>query len=115
MAQRTMVVMVDDLDGTEIKDGAGQTVTFSIGRTRYELDLRDDNVGKFYDALKPYTEVARKLGGRGDQSTGTGNGRSRDHGDPRDVRAWAASNGIEVSSRGRIPSDVVEQYRAAGN
>jgi len=31
------------------------------------------------------------------------------------LRAWAASNGIEVSSRGRISSTVIAQYRAAGN
>jgi hypothetical protein len=30
------------------------------------------------------------------------------------VRARAASNGIEVSARGRLPKDVVERYRAAG-
>ena len=28
---------------------------------------------------------------------------------------WAASQGIEVSPRGRISSEVLEQYRAAGN
>lgn len=26
-----------------------------------------------------------------------------------------SSNGVELSARGRIPSSVVEQYRAAGN
>jgi hypothetical protein len=35
--------------------------------------------------------------------------------DNRAVRAWAASNGIELSERGRIPGVVIEQYRAAGN
>jgi hypothetical protein len=31
------------------------------------------------------------------------------------VRAWAASNGIELSARGRLPKDVIQQYRDAGN
>ena len=31
------------------------------------------------------------------------------------VRAWAASNKIELSSRGGAPANVIEQYRAAGN
>ena len=35
--------------------------------------------------------------------------------DNRAVRAWARSNGIELSPRGRIPADVVERFRAAGN
>jgi hypothetical protein len=31
------------------------------------------------------------------------------------VRAWAASNGIELSSRGHVPASVLQQYRSAGN
>lgn len=33
--------------------------------------------------------------------------------DPKDVRAWAAEQGIEVSPKGKIPAGVVEQYQAA--
>ena len=36
-------------------------------------------------------------------------------GEPKAVRAWAASNKIEIPARGRIPAAVIEQYRAAGN
>jgi len=35
--------------------------------------------------------------------------------DPAAVRAWAASNGVSVSARGRVSATVIEQYRAAGN
>nr|WP_281283867.1 histone-like nucleoid-structuring protein Lsr2 [Modestobacter altitudinis] len=35
--------------------------------------------------------------------------------DPAAVRAWAKSQGIDVSPRGRTKSDVVKQFRAAGN
>lgn len=35
--------------------------------------------------------------------------------DSRAVRAWAESNGIEVSDRGRISNDVVAMYLKAGN
>ena len=31
------------------------------------------------------------------------------------VRAWAASNGIALSSRGRVSASVIQQYRSAGN
>ncbi len=34
---------------------------------------------------------------------------------PAAVRVWAAGQGIEVNTRGRIKADVVEQFRAAGN
>ena len=29
------------------------------------------------------------------------------------LREWAAKKGIQLSTRGRIPSDVVEKYKAA--
>lgn len=32
---------------------------------------------------------------------------------PKDVRAWAAEQGIEVPARGKLPDAVVEQYQAA--
>lgn len=30
------------------------------------------------------------------------------------LREWAGENKIKIPSRGRIPQDVVEQYKAAG-
>lgn len=32
---------------------------------------------------------------------------------PKDVRAWAAGQGIDVPARGKLPDAVVEQYQAA--
>lgn len=33
--------------------------------------------------------------------------------DAKQVRAWAAEQGIEVSPKGKIPAEVYEQYQAA--
>lgn len=33
--------------------------------------------------------------------------------DAKQVRAWAAAQGIEVPARGKLPAEVVEQYQAA--
>jgi hypothetical protein len=46
-------------------------------------------------------------------ATDCGDGGSKE--DLKAVRAWAASNKIELSSRGRIPRTVIDQYHAAGN
>src|SRR3712207_2010993 len=35
--------------------------------------------------------------------------------DTKAVRKWAGANGIELSTRGRVPTEVIEKYRAAGN
>jgi hypothetical protein len=53
---------------------------------------------------------ARKVGGRRRARDG-----KQSIVDSASVRKWAQSNGIELSQRGRIPADVVERYKAAGN
>jgi len=108
MSSKMLVVLEDDLDGSK----ASETVTFAIDGTQYEIDLNNQNAQALRSALDGYVSKARKVGGRrsGRKST---NGSSNV--DLKAVRAWAASNGIELSSRGRIPQAVLDQYRAAGN
>jgi Lsr2 len=78
-----------------------------------ELDLSAENATEMRETLRKYVDAARKTG-----SSKTGRASARrtvTDVDPKAVRAWAAANGREVSSRGRIPAEVVEAYRAAGN
>ena len=64
--------------------------------------------------ITSYTDHARKVSGSGRRASS--NRRSTSIGvDNPAVRAWAASNGVELSTRGRIPAVVIEKYRAAGN
>ncbi len=107
MVKRVTTQLVDDLDGKTITEG-GQTIDFTWGRTEYSIDLSDKNAEKLHKALQPYLNAARKGGRRGQpRDAGTGF-------DPKAVRRWAESNGIKVSPRGRVPADVVQQYRDAG-
>ena len=110
MAQKTIVKTYDDLDGSEI-DADGKSVTFSLEGTSYEIDLSSKNVEKLRAAFAPYTEKARKVSGRNGRSSG----KSAEPApvDTRAVRAWAEEQGMEVSARGRLSSDLIEQYRAA--
>ena len=117
MAQRTQVILIDDLDGTEIVED-GQSISFSVNGVDYSIDLGPANVEKFEAALAPFVEHGQRVGGRrssrgGSSATSTKSPAGKV--DSRAVRAWAQSNGIELSARGRIPADVVEKYRAAGN
>ncbi len=56
MAKRTIVTLVDDLDGKE----AAETVTFTVDGATYEIDLTERNAAKFRRLLAPYIEAARK-------------------------------------------------------
>jgi nucleoid-associated protein Lsr2 len=110
MAQKVNVLLVDDLDG---ESAADETVRFGLDGRDLELDLSAENATEMRETLRKYVDAARKTG-----SSKTGRASARrtvTDVDPKAVRAWAAANGREVSSRGRIPAEVVEAYRAAGN
>ncbi|WP_432491677.1 histone-like nucleoid-structuring protein Lsr2 [Kineococcus auxinigenes] len=113
MAQRTTVVLTDDVDGGE----ASETVRFGLEGTHYEIDLNAENAQRLRRALSLYVEHGRRVGGRrsapaaGSSSPRSGEG--TDAVDGAAVRAWAKENGIEVSDRGRIKAEVVERYKQA--
>ncbi|MBC6462933.1 histone-like nucleoid-structuring protein Lsr2 [Actinomadura sp. HBU206391] len=110
MAQRTVVELLDDIDGKT----ADETVTFSIDGVTYEIDLSSKNADKLRNNLTPYVEKARKAGGRQAGRSGRGTGTRTTHTRERsaDIRAWAKQHGITVNDRGRIPAQVVEAYEA---
>ena len=110
MASRVVVEFTDDLNGKP----ADETVSFGLDGSVYEIDLTSKNAAALRKAFQPWQESARRAGGgkRGKRGS-SGSGKSPV--DTKAVRAWAASNGIALSPRGRLPKDVVEQFRAAGN
>ena len=110
MAQRVVVQKTDDLDGSE----ATHTVTFALEGVNYEIDLNDAHAEELRAAIRQYASAARRLSGAPRRAS-AGAIKSASGYDPRAVRAWAASNKVELPARGRIPAAVLEQYRAAGN
>ena len=106
MAQRITVTLEDDLDGGP----ADETVRFGIDSADYEIDLSKKHATAFRRKLAPFIEHARKAG-RGQRRRPGRTAVSRDRSGG--IRAWAKSQGIAVSERGRIPASVVEQYEAA--
>jgi amphi-Trp domain-containing protein len=71
-------------------------------------------VGKAQDRGVPADRTPRPRRGRRSASPDTG--RTASNGvDTAAVRAWAATNGLSVSARGRIKDEVLQAYREAGN
>lgn len=113
MAQKVMVTLVDDLDGSE----AGETVEFGLDGAFYEIDLSEDNAERLREALAEYVEHARRAGGRKRAATRPGTGRaprtaSADREQNQAIREWARKQGMTVSDRGRIPKEVTDAYNA---
>lgn len=111
MARRIVHQLVDDIDGTILGIGEGETVHFSLNGTAYEIDLTTENADALREALEPFVSAAR----RSAASTSRGTARKRAAASPETavIREWANANGHAVSERGRIPQAVVEAYRSA--
>ena len=107
MAQRIQTLLIDDLDGGE----AAGTVRFGLDGAEYEIDLSAAHSDELRKALARYLAHARRTGGATRSAA-----RIRRDGaavDTAKVREWAKGQGIEVKDRGRVPADVVEQYKTA--
>ena len=114
MASKTIVELIDDLDQKPIKRGEGETVNFEFEGVAYTIDLSKANATKLRKTLSPYMNAARTVGGSRDGKRQRGRNATPDY-SAKAVRAWAASHGLKVPARGRIPQAVVAQFHAAGN
>ncbi|WP_182377708.1 Lsr2 family protein [Nocardioides sp. WS12] len=101
MASRTITLYVDDLDGTEIKQGKGGPVTFGLDGQDYSVDLTEKNAAELRKLLQRYIDVAGKV----TRKAGT-KAKKLDGPSPAELRAWAADNGFDVPTRGRIPDSI---------
>jgi Lsr2 len=128
VAERIVVQLVDDINGTEITDDSGERINFSVRGVDYQIDLSAANVAKFEKALAPYLDAATRVGGRrtrtqkvaepSTRSTKSGTrGRGKKAASSKEqlaaIREWAQDNGYDVAARGRIKADIVEAYHAA--
>ncbi|MGJ3560165.1 histone-like nucleoid-structuring protein Lsr2 [Streptomyces sp. INA 01156] len=103
MAQKVVVTLFDDIDGSE----AAETIAFGLDGKSYEIDLNEANADDLRKALAPYVQASRKRSRSGRAYRQTEVARSWT------VRAWALSNQMDVPARGRIPKRIYEAFAAA--
>lgn len=120
MAQKTRVVLIDDLDGGE----AHESVSFGVDGVEYDIDLSTANASKLRGVLDSFVSSARRVGrtksSRRPASavarkpvTAWRDDIARTPEMNKAIRGWAKDNGIPVSDRGRIAADVLDQYITA--
>lgn len=114
MARRIVHQLVDDIDGSVLEVGEGETVHFSLNGTSYEIDLNAEHAEELRKAFEPYISAGRRAGSAGGAVRAAAP-RKRPGRNPEvaAIRAWANDNGYTLSERGRIPAPVVEAYNAA--
>lgn len=114
MAQKVLVQLVDDLDGTAAEDI--ETVSFALDGVVYEIDLTPGNAEKLRGGLADFVAGARKTGGRAKRAAVgarkiVGEGRTKEQSQA--IRQWARANGYDLADRGRIPENVIEAFEQA--
>lgn len=110
MAQKVSVTYACDYDQKEIPQGQHRLRRFSIDGRDYEIDLCLRHSERFDEALGRYASHARKSSAR-PLRTKRRTAAHRKH--SAEVRAWAKTQGLTVSERGRIPAEVVSKYEAS--
>ena len=110
MATVTRTYLVDDLDGSE-EDVS--SVSFSLDKKDYEIDLSAANQARLRDELAKFVDAAtplrpqRRAARRAVESAPVG--REQTHA----IREWARNNGYEVSERGRISAAIQKAFDEA--
>jgi len=59
--QQTITIHIDDLDGRQIRQGSGGTVSFSLDGIDYEIELSAKHRRELQKVLDPYIAAGRRL------------------------------------------------------
>ena len=113
MARRIVHQLVDDIDGSVLEVGEGETVHFSLNGASYEVDLNAAHAEELRKAFEPYISAGRRAGSSSAARVPAARKRPARNPEVAAIRAWANDNGYSLSERGRIPAPVVEAYNAA--
>ncbi len=119
MATRTVVTLVDDVDGSV----AEESVSFGLDQVEYEIDLSAAHAESLREVLAPYVASARRTGGRRGSrsappasrpasSAADSGGPARSRNTNAQIRSWAAEHGVTLAERGRLPGRVIEAFEA---
>lgn len=116
MARQQIVMMTDDLDGSE----AETTISFGFDGLAYEIDLSGHNAQEFRSLMGKYLAAGTR---KGKMVLGLGNGNTiaKRHAAAIEspaahremnqrIREWAMVNGFQLADRGRIPEHIVRAY-----
>lgn len=117
VARKTEVIehLIDDIDGTR----AEESISFSLEGSSFVIDVNKKNAKALRADFDKWAQHARRERGkvranrRRPPAATPARGKATAGPDPKAVRSWAASQGMEVSARGRVSAAVIEAYRQA--
>jgi hypothetical protein len=118
MSRTVQVQLLDDIDDIDDIDGskADETLAYGLDGTSYEIDVSAEHAEKLRASLAKFILKSRRVGRGRVTATARARGATTpargDRAQNQAIRDWAKSKGLEVSDRGRIPANIIEQYEA---
>ena len=107
MAQKTVVTLVDDLEGGV----ADETVEFGLDGVSYTIDLSTGNASKLREALADFVAGARRTRRRVKVAPRRhGETPKPDREQAAAIREWGRRQGYKLADRGRIPANIAAMY-----
>ena len=106
MAIKLIRILEDDLDGTD----AVETISFGLDGQSYEIDLNSNHAKELRNTLSRYAAAGRKQTSSRRRNGAPGRPAVNKTGA---IRQWARDQGLEVSSRGRIQTEILTRYESA--
>jgi hypothetical protein len=88
MAQRVVTLLEDNFDGSK----ASETILFALDGVEYAIELNDSHASELREVFSRFTKATRKTGGRA-RTARPGSSSARE------VRLWAAGQGLQVNPR----------------
>ncbi|MFC0447041.1 histone-like nucleoid-structuring protein Lsr2 [Rhodococcus jostii] len=114
MARKVVVEMVDDIDGTAFGEN-GESIHYAVDGVEYVIDLKDEHAKEIRETFEYYIAHSTRVSGRKHRSDRPGNANvvKRPSDETKKIRAWAREQGHELSSRGRIPTEIEQAFHDA--
>jgi nucleoid-associated protein Lsr2 len=117
LARSEIVEITCDICGTTLVDPVTTADrTFGVDGQQYTIDLCPTHAAQLENALAPFAAAARRDSARAaGAATPARQPRRSGRAGMRGVREWARANGFpNLSDRGRVPSEVMTAWQAAG-
>lgn len=97
--------------GEKVPDNA--PTEFAVDAVNYEADLCAAHKKEMLTAMKSFLDIASPTKTRAGRAVRSAIRGKKGTFTTKDVRAWLQEQGREVSPTGRIPNDLIEEYKVA--
>jgi hypothetical protein len=104
--------MMSSTNGTT-NQNAADTTRFTVENLSYQLDLCDEHKESFSNYMEVLVEISEAVGSRTGSTVRKALKGKKGVFTTKDVRLWLQEQGRDVAPTGRLPNELIEEYKRA--